>query len=116
MYSEAVREISKLSEDDLHSLSMDLFQSAGNNPFMQFFTTLSEAVTPKPAKMPVQGREPSAGEISSSSDEDKVEDVARACLHELVAVILHKNGMASINANWSLRVSIHNCIFHVSGH
>lgn len=116
MYSEAVREISELSEDDLRSFSMDSFQSAGNNPFMQFFTTLSEAVTQKPAKMPVQGREPSAGEISSSGDEDKVEDVARACLRELVAVILRKKGMASVNANWSLRVSVRNCIFYVSGH
>ena len=95
---------------------MGSVQNAGQNPFMQFFTTLSEAISTKPAKMPVEGREPSVGEISSSGDEDKGEDVARACLRELVAVILRKNGMASVNANWSLRVSVPNYTFHVSAH
>lgn len=58
-----------------------------------------ERISLTPTKMSVEGREPSASEISSSGGEDKGEDVARACLREFVAVILHKRGMASVNAN-----------------
>lgn len=106
VYSQAAKEITDLSEDDIRSLSMDSFPSMEKNPFNQFFPSLSEAVSTKPATMPVQNREPSTGSVSSSGDEDKGEDVARACLRDLLGAILCKGAMARLNANWSLRLSV----------
>ena len=83
---------------------------------MQYVTTLSEAVTTKPAKMPVQGREPSTSEISSSGDEDMGGGCAQSLSTPACRRHTAQKGMASVNANWSLRVSVPNYTFHVSAH
>ena len=101
MYSRLAPDFLRASEDDLKTFSEIHSQFIGNS-FWDVFYSISEAMMTRPANIPgtlEYARDPSPeSDLSSSSNEDKDEEISRNLMNGILRVIFSHAGYSPIES------------------
>lgn len=101
MYSRLAPEFLRASEDDLKAF-FETYDQFADNPFQDVFYSISEATVTRPANIPgtlQYARDPSPeSDLSSSSNEDKDEEVSRNLMNGILRVIFLRAGHSPIES------------------